>query len=315
MVKRMLILLLCPILLASAVLPVAAQETALPPYIHGVDISYWQADVDFNKVRESGVEFVILRAGTSYGKDQKFEENYLAATAAGLAVGCYYYTYATTVEQARQETALLLSWLQGKQMGYPVYLDMEDPSLQSLSYDLRNNICLSFLEDTKAAGWRGGIYANKYWFTNLLDLDTLKENGEIWWAHWVASGKPDVDYSDYGLWQYASDGRVSGVYGDVDMNVAYVDYPTMMRENGWNGYPPPVIEPQLGDVDGDGKVTSTDARLVLQYFVGSIGENDLMLEWANVDGEGEVTSTDARMILQYFVGAITEFPAKQESVL
>lgn len=315
MIKRMGVFMLCLLFLMGAVLPSAAEGTELPPFVHGVDISSWQGDVDFQKVRQSGAQFVILRAGTSYGKDQKFEENYLAAKAAGLEVGCYFYTYATTVEQARKETAQILEWLKGKQMGYPVYLDMEDPSLQKLTNEQRNAICLSFLEDVKAAGWRGGVYANKYWFASLLDLETLKENGEIWWAHWVASGKPDVDYSDYGLWQYASDGRVNGVYGDVDMNVAYVDYPAMMRENGWNGFPKPVIVPQLGDVDMNGKVNSTDARLVLQYFVGSIDESDLHLEWADADGDGNINSTDARLILQYFVGAITEFPKNEESVI
>lgn len=301
MFKKCVALLALIYALLTAALPAAA----LPDMVHGVDLSSYQGEVNWAAVKADGMDFVILRAGTSYGKDTKFEENYTAAKAAGLGVGCYFYTYAKTPETVQKETAEMLEWLRGKQLEYPVYFDIEDPSLEPLTNDQRTTLCLTFLKQVKEAGFCGGVYASRYWFTELLDLPKLQKAGEIWWAQWIASGKPDQDFSDYGMWQYASDGRVNGVWGDVDMNVAYKDYPALMRQHGWNGYP---LEPTPGDVDGDCTVTSTDARLVLQYAVGKVTEEDLNVALADVDSDGEITSTDARLILQKAVGKIDTFP-------
>ena len=291
--------------LCAASLSVAA----LPDMVHGIDVSSYQGVINWTQVKADGVDYVILRAGTGLGKDTMFEENYIAAKEAGLHVGCYFYTYALTVEEAEHEAAQLLTLLEGKQLEYPVYFDIEDVTQQTLTNEQRTALCLAFLNKVKAAGWCGGVYASKYWFESLLDLTTLQKTGEIWWAQWTASATPDEDKSAYGMWQYASDGRVNGIYGDIDRNVAYIDYPSLMKEQGLNGYSPTPIP---GDVDGNRQTTSTDARLVLQYTVEKVDETALDLTVADVDGDGKITTTDARLILQKSVGKIENYPLPPE---
>lgn len=284
---------------------------AMPAMTHGIDISGWQGDeIDWDAVRNDGAEFVILRAGTSKGKDSQFEANYQAAKAAGLDVGCYFYTYATTAEQVTDDTAVLLDWLAGKQLEYPVYFDIEDTVQQELTTTVRTALCLTFLNQVREAGWCGGVYASKYWFENLLDLATLAAQGEIWWAHWTVSGQPDIDYSEYGLWQYASDGRIDGIYGDIDLNVSFRNYPALMQLNGWNGFPRVGLR---GDASGDGRVNTTDARRILQYAAQKIGEDELDLSEADVNEDKKVNTTDARLILQLAAGKIEEFPTVEPS--
>lgn len=300
------------VLLALAVLlmPTAGVFAAdLPPMVHGIDVSGWQGgEIRWNAVRDDGAEFVILRAGTSLAKDEFFEANYQAAHEAGLDVGCYFYTYATTPEEVVEETAELLGWLEGKQLEYPVYFDMEDVDLLPLTNEERTTLALTFLKEVRDAGFCGGVYANKYWFEELLDLPTLAAQGEIWWAYWPESGQPDMDFSDYGLWQYASDGYIDGIYGEIDLNVAYKDYPAMMKRYGLNGF---AADPMRGDANGDGRVNTTDARRVLQFAADMLDEEEFPFTDADVNEDGKVNTTDARLILQYAAGMIDRYPVSE----
>lgn len=201
----------------------------------GIDVSKHQGDIDWKKVKAAGIQFAMIRAG--YGrfddqKDPKFSANYSGAKAAGVKVGAYHYSYAKTVEQAKQEAETFLAWIKGKSFDYPVAFDIEDKTQAGLGKQLISDMIRAFCETVEAAGYYVCVYANKDWLVNRID-DDCKKKYDTWLAEW-RSGEPTYSGS-YGMWQYTSDGSVSGIDGRVDMNTAYKDYPAIMKANGLNG--------------------------------------------------------------------------------
>ncbi len=193
----------------------------------GIDVSKHNGTIDWAKVKAAGVQFAMLRAG--YGrydnqKDEQFEANYKGATAAGIPVGAYHYSYATTAEQAKQEAEVFLGWIKGKNLTYPVAFDIEDKKQANLGVSVISDIIRAFCETVEAAGYYVVVYANKDWLTNRIDAD-CKSRYDIWLAQWTS--KPTYTGS-YGMWQYTSDGAVDGIAGGVDMNIAYKDYPSVI---------------------------------------------------------------------------------------
>lgn len=237
-----LLLSLCVVIGIFGIVTVHANDTsdhAKTIKAYGIDVSVWQGSINWEKVKADGVEFAILRAGYTGAKDRYFEENYTKAKAVGIDLGCYFYTYAVTVEEAEKDADLLISWLEGKKFEYPIYYDMEDNKqlTEDMTTELRTQMCLAFLDKMQKAGYYTGIYANPLWFNNYLDESALAAKSDIWLASWTGSGKPTIDYSEkYGLWQYSATGTVGGISGDVDMNVAFKDYPTIIKRGGYNGY-------------------------------------------------------------------------------
>ena len=204
---------------------------------YGVDLSHHNKSVDWNKLKTSDVGFVILRIGTSKTDDTKFEEYYAAAKAAGIPVGCYFYTYATTTQEALADAERVLAKIRGKTFEYPVYYDMEDPSLLWQDRDTLTDVCLTFSKKLIDAGFFPGLYTNRNWLGNYLNAEKITTLCDVWYAQWRTAGLPDVDYSDtYGMWQYSDAGKVEGIEGVVDVNVAYKDYPKIIKENHYNGY-------------------------------------------------------------------------------
>ncbi len=208
---------------------------------HGIDISTWQGhEVDFQKIREQGYSFVILRAGFARTKDDTFEENYTRAKAAGLNVGVYLYSYAHDGGDAYEEAQALKGWLAGKQLEYPVYFDLEDPEIhEPMGKEELTGIALSFLDAMAAEGWLVGLYSSRSWLSSKIDTDRVCAKYECWLAQYWNTGSYDT-YGDYdgicGMWQYSSSGKVEGVPGNVDMNVAFKDYPSICKHYGFNGY-------------------------------------------------------------------------------
>lgn len=249
--KRFFLWCLCALLLVSTV-PVASAEygngyeggqggDGLGIYAHGVDLSSWQKDtVDFDKIRQDGYSFVILRAGFSVYADKYFEKNYAAAKAAGLNVGVYLYSYATTPEEARREAEFLKTLLAGKRLEYPVFYDMEEPDTHGvMSAPELTALSMAFLDTMAADGWLVGLYSCKSWLDHRLELDIICEKYECWMAMYLPSGTCDTydKYDEFcGMWQYSSTGSVSGVEGCVDLDVAFKDYPTICMRYGLNGY-------------------------------------------------------------------------------
>ena len=221
--------------------------------LKGIDISEWQGKLnlsDFQKIKESGIKFVIIRCGyTTYNKskikyiDKYFENNYKLCKEVGIPVGAYYYSCATTIDEAKSEANFVLSILKGKKFEYPIAIDTEDShNISNSSYAPTSQatigktkltpIIKTFCDSLEKNNYYVSIYASTSWFKDNLILDDL-----ISYDKWIAQWSKTVSFSEkYGLWQYSSSGKVSGISGNVDMNYSYKDYPNIMLENGLNGY-------------------------------------------------------------------------------
>lgn len=202
----------------------------------GIDVSKHQGNVNWSHVKADGVEFAIIRAG--YGKqasqkDTQFENNYAGCKSNGVPVGAYWYSYAATPAEAKQEAAVCLSILKGKTFEYPVYFDIEEPSVLSKGKVACTAIAKAFLEAVEQAGYFAGIYSSKAHLENCI-TEKLRTRYAVWVAHY---GVDKTTYhGQYGIWQKSSTGKVYGISGNVDVNECYVDYPTIIKKKGLNGF-------------------------------------------------------------------------------
>lgn len=187
-----------------------------------IDISEWNGDINFNKVRNTGVTCVILRAG--YGKDpnqedNKFNEYYRQAKAAGLNVGAYWYSYATTVDAAKAEVKNCMNTIGGKQFDLPVFLDVEEYRQAVLPRRTLTDIISTFCDGMNSNGFNSGLYSAKSMLVDSAYPDELSSNYLIWIAMPNASYAYLPSYVD--IWQYSWTGSVDGIRGDVDLNYIY----------------------------------------------------------------------------------------------
>lgn len=225
-----------------------------------IDVSTWQGNIDWSKVKADGVQGAIIRAGfgnVASQKDNKFERNYTNAKAVGMPIGAYWYSYATSVADAKKEAEVCLSILKGKQFEYPIYYDLEDPSMTGCGKSVLTQIATTFCETLESAGYYVGIYSNPNWLKNYLDYNTIKKY-TLWLAHW---GVSEPSYK-CGLWQYSSSGSVSGISGRVDMNWGYQDFPTEIKNGKFNGFgeaskPVQPVEPSKPTTSNGFKVGDT----------------------------------------------------------
>ncbi len=236
--------------------------------MQGVDTSKWNheygaslADIrplDWEALKAAGMNFVILKAGSTKGIDPAFELDYRDAKAAGLQVGAYFYTYSATVEDTVQDAEMLLTWLEGKQFELPIYFDAEDASLTTLDGETLTALCAAFTERLWEEGYYAALYTNTEWLYNLLDTQWVKENLDVWYARYTATlpegqesfspadrdfawkdgtaYKPGETDKRFGLWQYTDNGSVEGFRYPFDFNYAFKDYESVMRKWGLNGF-------------------------------------------------------------------------------
>ena len=201
--------------------------------VNGIDVSVWQGTIDWKKVKTSGVSFAMARA--SYGKslkDKNFDTNMTNAQAQGMDMGVYHYCLAKTEKEAIQEADFFISIIKKYKFPYPAAVDIEDNSLTSLTKDKITNIALSFMGRLKEFGFYPMLYANKYWLTNYIDTNRIKDYS-IWLAEYMGGQytyKGRVD-----MWQNSSTGTVNGISGFVDTDIAYVDFPKIIKAGGYNG--------------------------------------------------------------------------------
>lgn len=205
--------------------------------VKGIDISHWQGIVDFSKLRSSGVNFAILKAGGSDAakpyKDKKFDSYYKEAKANNIPVGCYYFVGkdCITFEKGVEYAEHFLTLIKGKKFEYPVYLDLEAPDKKYKSGI--TDACLGFCAVMESIGYYVGIYGSDVsGFKERMDLSRLTRY-DIWVARYGVN--PRVVKS-YGMWQYSSKGKVNGIIGNVDLDFAYKNYPAIMIKNHLNGF-------------------------------------------------------------------------------
>lgn len=202
----------------------------------GIDVSHWQGTIDWAKVKAAGIQFAILKAGGSddgFYTDSRWEQNYKGAKANGIAVGAYYFVgpACSSAEAGKADAQRFLAQLKGKQLEYPVFIDVEAPPASAKAGNTEASI--AFCKAMESAGYYAGIYASTYsGFRDRLDDSKLTA-----FTHWVAQYASRCAYSGkYGIWQYSSSGRVNGISGNVDMDISYVDYPSVIKSGGFNGY-------------------------------------------------------------------------------
>lgn len=204
--------------------------------IRGIDVSHWNGNIDFTKVKAAGYSFVIIKAGGSdkgFYKDPKFEENYKKAKAAGLSVGAYYFVGKAFLgaENGLADARRFEQLLSGKEFEYPVYLDLETTPAQKKS--LATIASINFCEYMESKGFFVGIYSSDIsGFKEKLDVSKLKD-----FTLWVAryGNKPQY-VKDPAMWQCSSKGAVKGISGSVDLDISYVDFAKIIKKKGFNGF-------------------------------------------------------------------------------
>lgn len=191
----------------------------------GIDISSFQGKVDFKKLKESGVEFVMIRVGgtrgidTDYFIDEQFENNIINANKYGIDAGVYFYSYANSIESAKKDAKWVLKKIEDYKIDLPITFDWENWKYYNdyhLSFFGLTSMAESFADVIEDAGYQGMIYSSKTYLENIW----LPSNKDIWLAHYT--DKTNYQGS-YRMWQMCENGRVSGISNAVDIDILYLD--------------------------------------------------------------------------------------------
>ena len=237
----------------------------------GIDISVWQNGFNFDKAKEEGVEFVIIRGAYSTSEDKCFDDFYKQCKEKGLPVGAYHYSMAKTVKEAENEAKLMISILSGKQLEYPVYLDVEDKTQAKLGKDLLTSIIKTYCDALEKAGYYVGIYSTYAYLNSYTHINELAKYDK-WIAQW---SKKCTCKIDYGMWQFGGEtnmirsNKIAGVTCDQDY--CYKDYPYIIRNAGLNGFKRPQ----------DADAVPTPVRPQPQKTVTDIAKEVIEGKWGN----------------------------------
>ena len=232
---------------ASALEKVSTVDTVagwegVPPYRY-IDVSRYQGKITLDgwlKVKEAGYKGVMLKTVSTNKKlskradglyiDPTFEANYRNAKAAGLDVGVYYYTYATSEAMADAELALVRQAVYGKELTMPIAVDVEENKLKPMSTLDLTNLTAYALEQVEKMGFYAQLYTYTHYSNMELDMGRLANRWDIWLADYTGK-TPAVGYH-YNAHQHTSEGRVPGISRNVDLNVTTVNYPRIIRKKG-----------------------------------------------------------------------------------
>lgn len=193
----------------------------------GIDVSKWNGDIDWDKVKNAGVQFAIVRAGyrgSSTGslvEDPYFHANMKAAAASGVPVGVYFFTQAVNEVEAVEEASAVLKLISEYQLDYPIYIDTEGAGgngrADGLDVQTRTLVCEAFCRTIANAGYEAGVYASRNWLNNNLKTERLDQ-----YRIWLAEYRSVPLYQGYyQMWQYTSKGKIDGIEGNVDLNICY----------------------------------------------------------------------------------------------
>ena len=200
----------------------------------GIDVSKYQGNIDWNRVKADGVDYAFIRVGLrgyrtgEINIDEKFVQNIEGAHAAGVKVGVYFFSQAINVEEAIEEAEFVIEQLEpySDMVDYPVVMDVEkissgDGRMNNLTKEERTQVVLAFCERVADEGYTPMIYGNLEMFGLMVDMEPL-EKIEKWYANY----DPTSVYFpyDFKVWQYSAKGSVDGIKGDVDMNVSFKEW-------------------------------------------------------------------------------------------
>ena len=247
--------------------------------LKGIDVSQWQGNIDWQKVKGAGVQFAMLRAG--YGRnnlDTKFHRNAQGAAAAGIPVGLYWFSYALNVEMARREAQYAVELAKKYKITWPIAYDLE---YDTVSYAVKNGVAITkslatqmaiaFCEEIKRLGYIPMVYTNLDYLNRYFDRSKLPY--DLWYAQYAST----ASVADKEIWQYSSKGSVPGIAGNVDMNHGYKDY-----GNGGDSKPDPAPTPS----PAPSGTTLNLAVAVMQgkYGAGQDRKNALGTRYQEVQG-------------------------------
>ncbi len=283
--KKLWSLILVFALVATLFIGIPVQAASVVAY--GIDVSKWQGTINWNSVASHNHgDFAILRA-YCYGKDTTFETNYAGAKAAGVPVGAYCFIYGTTTSAVQAEVNGLIAAISGKQFEYPIYIDVEDAdTYASVGRQTTTNLVAMACKMLEDAGYYAGVYTYTSFSNSYIYMSQLSA-----YTTWIADYRSSLGYTGaHDMWQYSCTGSVSGISGDVDLNYSYLDFPTIIKSIGINGYEPSVTYPYDVDsntrmlYDGESKsyVTTAFSTTATVYSGNKTqGDNSLKLTFSN----------------------------------
>lgn len=199
----------------------------------GIDVSKYQGNIDWDKVKDTGVDFAIVRAGfRGYGTgdivmDEYFEAYMEGANKVEIPAGVYFFSQAITTEEAVEEADFLIEALKPYKVDYPIAFDMEDLYYEAEQYRSKHltpteitDIAIAFCQRVEEAGYTPMVYGNVAWMLAMMEMDRLQDY-DLWFAQYRPM--PFFPY-EFTMWQYTHRGRIDGIEGDVDINISFKDY-------------------------------------------------------------------------------------------
>ena len=193
----------------------------------GIDVSRWQGEINWSQVAADDVSFVMLGTRSKGAVDPYFHRNIQQASAAGVKVGVYIYSLATTVEMAEAEADFVLDLIHDYPVSYPVAFDMEDSTQGNLSKEELAAIANAFCKKISDSGYYPIVYANENWLKNKLDMSLMD------YPVWVARYSARPSYQNPVMWQATSTGSVKGINGNVDIDFQFKDFSGQIPANTW----------------------------------------------------------------------------------
>lgn len=197
--------------------------------VKGIDVSSFQGDIDWEKVKNSGIDFVMIRCGFRslssevIMEDSKFHYNIKEANRLNIPVGIYFYSTAINEVEVIEEASFVLNLIKNYKVTYPVVYDFESFNqnrVKDVSYQQINDNAIKFLDYLEKHGYKGMLYSNLRDLSNYWELDRFKKY-KFWYAQYI----DEATYQgDYDMWQYADNGRIDGIVGKVDLNESYISY-------------------------------------------------------------------------------------------
>ena len=238
----------------------------------GIDISVWQGDFNMLQAKREGVEFVIIKGGggdSSLYVDSRFKQNYDNAKRLGLPVGCYWFSKALTVDQARMEAEYFYqNVLRGRQFELPIYMDVENKTQLAVGQRMLTDIVKEWLDYLEKKGYFVGIYSSLYYVNRKFYDSELQD-----YTHWIAQWSTKLNYAHQdicGMWQFGGEtnlirsNKIAGVVCDQDYMLQ--DLPSIIKNGGYNGFPKPSNPPAEDPLAG-----KTDEELAHEVIAGKYG--------------------------------------------
>lgn len=290
----------------------------------GVDVSSYNANIDWATAKADGLDFAIIRIGygddLGYQDDAKARDNMAGCEAAGIPYGVYIYSYALSEKDVDSEIAHTLRMIEGYNPPLGIWFDMEDADNYKMRHGFNpythgeqlTNFCLRYVNGIKNAGFSiVGVYANLDYFTNVLDYDAISANAYIWYAHWGIS-EPKIDCA---MWQYTNKGSVKGIpltSEGTDMNMISPDSP-LYALVATEPYEEPIEDPTTkpgqttlyrGDVNGDGAIDIIDLAIIKKAILGKttlVGEKATR---ADVNNDGSIDIIDLAKVKKHILNKI-----------